>query len=131
MDYIPGHIHEKLQKEYFFLVSKYFIWSNCSESLRYNDMKISTDWDKCTDIELDEGDTIVVRFFKPNPMSDPYSYLERVIKNDVSEVEFKIESIISMELITRNKFLFIDVTKQFERDESISKLLSSKNNIDV
>ena len=131
MDYIPGQIHEKLQKEYFFLINHDFTWSNCGPR-RYSEMSDSSHWDETESIELSKGDVVVVRFFKNNPTSSAYSYLERVIYKNGDVTEYKTESIISLGLFEKNldpgkfenkSWLFTDVTKSFERDKKIESVL--------
>ena len=124
MDYIPGQIHESFQKEHFFLVNHDFVWSNCGPK-RFNEMSDSKDWDETESIDLSKGNVIVVRFFKGKPTSSTYSYLERVIYRGVDPVEYKKESIISLDFIQKNTgYLFTDVTKSFERDKLIEMLLA-------
>lgn len=139
MNYIPGQIHEKLQREHFFLVNSDFSWSNCRDK-RWGDMRDIEDWDKTDTIELSKGDVLVVRFFKSSPTSDAYTYLERVIYNNGDVVEYKTESIISLALIEKNldyqtitvpfvgkvqnKSWLTDVTKSFEREKKIDSVLS-------
>lgn len=131
MDYIPGHLHEKFQKEHFLLVNLDFSWTNCRDK-RWGDMRDIGDWDETDTIELSKGDVIVVRFFKSSPTSETYTYLERVIYNDGNITEYKTESIISLGLIEKNSdpgkvenksWLFTDVTKSFERDKKIESVL--------
>ena len=131
MNYIPGQIHQNFQKEHFFLINNDFAWINCSDK-RWDDMKSSIDWDETVTIELSKGDIVVVRFFKSSPTLSAYTYLERVIYNNGDVVEYKTESIISKALIEKNlhpgkaenkSWLFSDVTKAFERDKKIEKLL--------
>lgn len=131
MDYIPGHLHEKLQKEYFFLVNSDFVWSNC-RGKRLSEMKDMSDWDETDTIELSQGDVVVVRFFKSSPTSEAYTYLERVIYNNGDVTKYKTESIISKGLIEKNldpgkvenkSWLFTDVTKAFERNKKIETIL--------
>ena len=131
MDYIPGHLHEKLQKEYFFLVNSDFVWSNC-RGKRLSEMKDMSDWDETDTIELSQGDVVVVRFFKSSPTSEAYTYLERAIYNNGNITEYKTESIISKGLIEKNldtgkvenkSWLFTDVTKAFERNKKIETIL--------
>jgi len=131
MDYIPGYLHEKLQREHFFLINNDFVWSNCGPK-RLSEMSDSKDWDETVTIELSKGDIVVVRFFKSSPTSEAYTYLERVIYNNGDVVEYKTESIISKGLIEKNlhpgkaenkSWLFSDVTKAFERDKKIEKIL--------
>ena len=131
MDYIPGQIHESFQKDHFFLINNDFAWINCRDK-RWGDMKSSIDWDETMTIELSKGDVVVVRFFKSSPTSDAYTYLERVVYNNGDVVEYKTESIISKGLIEKNldpgkvqnkSWLFSDVTKSFERDKKIEKIL--------
>ncbi len=131
MNYIPGQIHEKLQKEYFFLVNNDFSWSNCRDK-RWGDMRDISDWDETDTIELSKGDIVVVRFFKSSPTSEAYTYLERVVYNNGNVTEYKTESIISKGLIEKNLYpgkvenkswLFSDVTKAFERNKKIETIL--------
>jgi hypothetical protein len=131
MDYIPGQIHESFQKDHFFLVNSDFSWSNCRDK-RWGDMRDIEDWDETVTIELSKGDIVVVRFFKSSATSSAYTYLERVIYNNCDMVEYKTESIISLGLIEKNldpgkfenkSWLFSDVTKAFERDKKIEKIL--------
>ena len=133
MDYIPGHLHEKLQKEHFFLINSDFVWSNCRQK-RLSEMKDMSDWDDLDTIELSQGDVIDVRFFKSSPTSEAYAYLERVIWSNGDITEYKTESIISKGLIEKNsdlkpeklinyEVLFTDVTKSFERDKKIETIL--------
>ncbi len=132
MNYIPGQIHEKLQKECFFLVNNDFSWSNCRDK-RWGDMRDISDWDETDTIELSKGDVVVVRFFKSSPTSDAYTYLERVIYNNGDVTDYKTESIISLALIEKNldpgkvenkSWLFTDMTKSFEREKKIDSVLS-------
>jgi hypothetical protein len=131
MDYIPGYLHEKLQNEFFFLITNDFVWSNCGPK-RLSEMSDSKDWDETNIVELVKGDIIVVRFFKSSQTASSYSYLERVIYNNGDVVEYATESIISLAFIEHNlnpakvqneSWLFIDVTKPFERDKIIETIL--------
>lgn len=124
MEYIPGNIHESLQKEHFFLINHDFCWINCG-SKRYSEMNVSSDWDETESIYLKSGDVIVVRFFKDKPTSSIYSYLERVIYSSGDVVEYKKESIISFGLIAANGYLFTDVTMMVMREERINLLFLS------
>jgi len=122
MDYIPGYLHEKLQNEFFFLINNDFVWSNCGPK-RLSEMSDSKDWDDTVGIDLVKGDVISVRFFKSSPTSESYTYLERVY-NGVGVVEYKKESIISFGFIQSNTgYLFLDITKAFERDKKIETIL--------
>ena len=122
MNYIPGYLHEKLQNEFFFLINNDFVWSNCGPK-RLSEMSDSKDWDDTVDIDLVKGDVISVRFFKSSPTSESYTYLERVY-NGEGVVEYKKESIISFGFIQSNTgYLFLDITKAFERDKKIETIL--------
>lgn len=131
MQYIPGNIHESLQKEHFFLVNLNFSWINCKDK-RLSDMNDSLDWEETDTIELTEGDIIAVRFFKSSQTSSAYIYLERVYYNDGDTHEYKIESTTSLALIERNlnpnkfgnkSWLFTDITEIFIRDKKIEDIL--------
>jgi hypothetical protein len=122
MEYIPGYLHEKLQNEFFFLINSDFVWLNCGPR-RLSEMSDSKHWDETKDISLIKGDVISVRFFKSSPTSEAYTYLERVY-NGEGVVEYKKESIISFGFIQSNTgYLFTDITKAFERDKKIEKIL--------
>ena len=102
-----------------------FSWSNCRDK-RWADMRDINDWDETDTIELSKGDVVVVRFFKSSPISETYTYLEKVIYNNDDIIEYKTETIISREFILVNceksdkeKYLFTHVTKSFERDKKI------------
>ena len=131
MEYIPGQIHESFQKEHFFLINHDFAWTNCGPR-RLNEISDSKDWDETESIELSKGDVVVVRFFKGRPISEAYSYLERVIYSNGDIIEYKTESIISLALFEKNldpgkfenkSWLFTDITKSFERDKIIESIL--------
>jgi hypothetical protein len=86
-------------------------------------MSDSKDWDETKDISLIKGDVISVRFFKSSPTSEAYTYLEKVWSGGRS-IEYKTESIISFGFIQSNTgYLFVDITKSFERDKKIEKIL--------
>jgi hypothetical protein len=122
MEYIPGYLHEKLQNEFFFLINSDFVWLNCGPR-RLSEMSDSKHWDETKDISLIKGDVISVRFFKSSPTSEAYTYLERVY-NGEGVIEYKKESIISFGFIQSNTgYLFTDITKAFERDKKIEKIL--------
>lgn len=131
MEYIPGRIYEKLQKEFYLRSNENFTWIACSK--RYKLFESQSDWDEQTfDIELKVGDIIVIRFWNtevkrnPNFYSDTYTYIERVISDD-SIMEYKTESIMSKNFVESNlgigKYLFTDVTKFFEREKKIDSIL--------
>lgn len=122
MDYIPGYLHEKLQNEFFFLINSDFVWINCGPR-RLSEMSDSKDWDETKDISLIKGDVISVRFFKSSPTSEAYTYLEKVWSGG-EVVEYKTESIISFGFIQSNTgYLFVDITKSFEREIKLESLL--------
>ena len=121
MEYIPGYLHEKLQNEFFFLINSDFVWINCGPR-RLSEMSDSKDWDETKDISLIKGDVISVRFFKSSPTSEAYTYLEKVWSGG-EVIEYKTESIISFGFIQSNTgYLFVDITKSFERDKKIESL---------
>jgi len=127
MNYIPGQIHEKLQREHFFLINYDFSWINCRDK-RFKDMTYAEDWNETDVIELSKGDVVVVRFFKESQTSE-VSYLERVIYNNGDVTEYKTESTISFGLIHKNSILFADMTKSFERDKKIETILNEYERI--
>jgi hypothetical protein len=128
MNYIAGQIHEKLQREHFFLINYDFSWINCRDK-RFKDMTYAEDWDETDVIELSKGDVVVVRFFKESQTSEAYSYLERVIYNNGDFTEYKTESTISLGLLEKNGSLFTDMTKAFERDKKIETILNEYERI--
>lgn len=124
MKYISGNIHESLTKiRWFKINSDGFNWINCKEGFRFNDISNNGDWDKYTEVvNLKTGDIIGLRFFKISPLYYAYCYLECLISNSI-KIKYKLESIISKDLIEHNNSLFIDITKSMEREEKINKLL--------
>lgn len=131
MEYLPGRMHEKLQKEFYLRSNKNFTWVACSK--RYKLFESQSDWDEHTfDIELKVGDIIVIRFWNaeikgnPNFYSDTHTYIERVISDD-SIIEYKTESIVSKSFVEANlrtgEHLLTDVTKSFEREKKIDSIL--------
>jgi uridine kinase len=122
MEYKPGIIHERLQKEHFFLIEQDFYWINCNNK-RWKELSNSEDWDDTNDVELFKGDIIVIRYFKPGPLSEVYAYTERVIKSNGEVINYQKESITARDLIDINPLIFINVTKQIERDKQIEKIL--------
>ena len=120
MEYIPGYLHEKLQNEFFFLITNDFVWSNCGPK-RLSEMSDSKDWDETNIVELVKDDIISVRYFKSSPTSEAYAYLERVWSGG-GVVEYKRESIISFGFIQANLSLFMDITKSFERETKLESL---------
>ena len=122
MDYIPGYLHEKLQNEFFFLINSDFVWSNCGPR-RLSEMSDSKHWDETNIVELVKDDVISVRFFKSSPTSEAYTYLEKVWSGG-GVIEYKTESIISFGFIQSNTgYLFVDITKSFEREIKLESLL--------
>ena len=122
MEYIPGYLHEKLQNEFFFLINSDFVWINCGPR-RLSEMSDSKDWDETKDISLIKGDVISVRFFKSSPTSEAYTYLEKVWSGG-GVTDYKTESIISFGFIQSNTgYLFVDITKSFEREIKLESLL--------
>jgi hypothetical protein len=122
MQYIPGYLHEKLQNEFFFLINSDFVWLNCGPR-RLSEMSDSKHWDETKDISLIKGDVISVRFFKSSPTSEAYTYLEKVWSGS-ELIEYKTESIISFGFIQSNTgYLFVDITKSFEREIKLESLL--------
>ena len=121
--YIPGWVDKNIQKEFFFLVNirrNYSLYWKNSKDIRWSECD---DIDKIIDlVKLSKNDIIVVRFFKPQPMSEIYAYLERVIYKDGTVVDYKIESIETLNFI-KNSLLFTDITKSFERDKKIEDIL--------
>ena len=121
MEYIPGYLHEKLQNEFFFLINSDFLWINCGPR-RLSEID-SKDWDETKNINLIKGDVISVRFFKSSPTSEAYTYLEKVWSGG-GVIEYKTESIISFGFIQSNTgYLFVDITKSFEREIKLESLL--------
>lgn len=126
MEYLPGRMPEKLQKEFYLRSNKNFVWVACSKRL-YKIFESNRFVDDHTfNVELKVGDIIVIRFWNTEIKGNPnfYTYIERVISDD-SIIEYKTESIVSKSFVEANldDHLFTDVTKSFEREKKIDSVL--------
>lgn len=137
MEYIPGVMHESLQKEFFILLNSDFVWSICTK--RYKDFGLASDWDDFTlPVDLIAGDIAVIRFFKPSDSSNALCYLERTIRGE-KQIVYKTETTISLQFLEHNlRGVFIDktskknesgiftnVTKVMERDKKINLIFET------
>lgn len=121
MEYIPGQIHESLQKIHFFEVSQYFVWSTCSGK-RYRDFKDISDWDIYSEHhQLKPGDILLIRFFKHGQTA--HCYLESMISDGV-EVDFFTETFISRDFIEINTKVFTNITTIMRRDRKINQIIN-------
>jgi hypothetical protein len=119
MEYIPGYVHNKLQREHYYEIINSIYISILNENIRYGDLNMSTDYDNFTDtIELFEKDIVCVKYFKDSELGTAYSYIE-----SINNKEIQRESLISKEFITRNEFVFKDITFAMKRDKLIDSIL--------
>ena len=119
MEYIPGFIHERFQKEYYFEMTNELNISVCNENFRQNNISAFND-DNTYTYELTVGDVICVKYFRDSEYSvSSYAYLVSVNSDIINR-----ETCISKELIDRNPFIFKDVTIIYERDEKINNILN-------
>lgn len=119
MKYIPGDCIDK--KTHYYELSDDFIIIVCREDIRYTYLKTSEDYDVLTeDIDLSKGDIIHIKYFG-HRNEFTYTYLSGYTHNDIY-VTVNRETIISKPFIKINS-LFIDITKQIERDNKIDKII--------
>jgi hypothetical protein len=124
MEYIPGVIHESLQKEKCFQIELDFSWINC-KGKRLNELNTSVDYEKYTDsIDLKKGDIIFVKWFKPSV--ECYTYLEKIQTDNIIKY-YKTETIVSKGLIECNPKMFRDISVSIEREDKINKILNDKD----
>ena len=125
MKYIPGIIHKSFQKPHYYEVLNDFIISICS--IRNYELQTLGDYEKYTnDIILKKGDIVCFKYFKYSQTSTAYSYLVGYVNEYYHEVNS--ETILSREFVTLNSTemdgkLFINITKQVERDNKINLVL--------
>ena len=127
MEYIPGIIHESLQREKCFQIEFDFSWINC-KGKRLSEFNNSEDYEKYTDsIELKKGDIIFIKWFKPciNP-GESYTYLEKIQTDNIIKY-YKTETIISKGLIERNPKMFRDISIIIKRESVINTILNDKD----
>ena len=123
MEYIPGEIHESLQRIRHFLIEGDFAWINCCDK-RYEDFSSTDDWERFTDtIELKTGDIISLRFFKSGQQCN--CYLDSVESESII-TNYKTESLMSRGFIDLNNTIFKDITKMIIRDRMINKILNEE-----
>lgn len=120
INYIPGILHESLQKEHFYEVVNEFVSTICND-VRFQNLD---DYDTETYcIKFQETDVIVLRYFKYRPDATVYAYIEGYYRNN-EFIQISQESIHSREFILINEFLFRDVTKMYERNNKLEKILN-------
>ena len=125
MEYIPGIIHESFQKPHYYEVLNDFVISICD--IRNSELKTMDDYEECTtDITLEKGYIICLKYFKYSQTSTAYSYFVGYINGLYHEVNS--ETILSREFVTLNSTemdgkLFTNITKQVERDNKINLIL--------
>ena len=119
MKYIPGHLHEKLQEEHYYLMLNDITISIMNEGKRYNDISEIDDYDHLTYTQdFFKDDIICVRFYKTREDGYSYSYIEYINNKEV-----KRESTLSRELILSNEKFFKNITFAFKRDKLIDSIL--------
>lgn len=78
---------------------------------------------------MSKGDILTVRFFKPSTTSTSYTYIEKLITGSTEHLIMS-ECTLSREFVAKNTqelhngVLFSVVTKQYERDKKIERILS-------
>jgi hypothetical protein len=127
MEYIPGDMHVSLHKVFYVDIGRSFTISLCKE--RYNDLKDISDWDNLETIDLNKGDILKLRYFKPHVDSHLYTYVDSIIRNgdlsdDIKFEDIKKESIISQGFLELNLSIFQKMDHRiFEREEKINQIL--------
>jgi hypothetical protein len=124
MDYIPGNIHESLQKEVALKLNSDFNIPICSGRFHDTDMVEGPSGS----LTLIAGDVVIVKWFKCGD-SIPYTYIEKIIYSDSDELNVNAESTMSKSFVEINKNtyrdkLFTDVTLSYNRDNKINQIIN-------
>ena len=128
MEYTPGDMHVSLHKIFYVEIGRSFTISLCKDK-RFNDLKDMSDWDNLEAIDLNDGDILKLRYFKPRVDSILYTYVDSIIKissvsDDIKFEDIKKESIISQGFLELNLSIFRKMDHRiFERDEKIKQIL--------
>lgn len=123
MEYKPGRIHESFQKIEAIEMLQDFNIPILRK--RWDDSNLVDD-DSTFTLAVSKGDILIVRFFLPNISSTSYTYIEKLLTGSTEHLIMS-ECTLSREFIvqnTKNKVLFSVVTKQYERDKKIERILS-------
>lgn len=119
MEYIPGHLHSKLQEDSYYKIVNNLYISILKDGKRYNDLNSSNDYDDYTDtIELFVDDVICVKYFKDSEVALAHAYIVSINNMMIGK-----ESLISKEFISRNEVVFKDITFAMKRDKLIDSIL--------
>lgn len=117
MEYLPGTIHESIQKINYFELLKDFnvpLYPN-----RYDD---SLTTDIMDSIEFTGGETLVIRWFKPKTTETVYSYVVGYYKSGKYH-EVKRECPMSRDFVCINTIILNDISNSFERELKIDSIL--------
>lgn len=122
MEYLPGSNDD--ESTYYYEIENELIMIVCN-NIRYEDIKISTDYDIHTyDLELNKGDIIYVKYF--NHKKDMFRNIYLIgYKRDDIYTPINNETILSKGFIRVNTMFFNDITKQIQRDNKIDKIIGN------
>lgn len=126
MTYEPGTTHEFYQNLRYYQSNIEFVISLLTEGKRHNDLETGSDYDiYLTSFDLEIGDIIEFRLFKDLTNAISYLYIENIIRNGET-IPINLESLMSWDFIRKNTTngCFTDMTKIFERDQKISRIIS-------
>ena len=121
MEYLPG-IHEKLQGINYFLILCDF-----NIPLYENRFDVDDTYQSTNTLKGDGGEILSIRWFKPTTSQTVYSYIVGYYKDDIYH-EIGKESPLSRDFICINTTIFEDITKSFNREIKIDKILEDETN---
>lgn len=127
MKYLPGIIHESLQKPIYYQSNIEFIITLIDEGKRLHDLINASDYDLySSSFELEIGDIMKVRLFRYKLDQRPWIYIEEILRRG-EIIKIELESILNWAFIQQNtkSGCFTDVSKIIERDEKIIEIISS------
>jgi hypothetical protein len=118
MYYIPGQIHEKIQKVNYFKVL-------CDFNLPLYDGRFD-DNSFTSVLEFVGSEVIKLRWFKPEKSQTVYTYIDGYYKDNIY---YKIEKecTMSRDFVCINTVIFDDITMSFEREIKINYILNETN----
>jgi hypothetical protein len=126
MEYIQGFVHDSFAKPHYYEFNMDFTLVVCN-NVRYYGID---DYDRESyGLDVYEGFTISVKFFKTKEDSSAYCYLDGYYDLEGNYTQVNQETLMSSEFINRNSReefggkLMIDVTKKFNRDKKIDLIL--------
>jgi len=117
MEYLPGIIHEDIQKVNYFQVLCDFNIPLYDGRFDNNDTYQST-----RTLELGGNEILKIRWFKPEKSQTVYTYIDGYYKDNIY-YEIKRECAMSRDFVCINTIILNDISESFEREMKINLIL--------